>query len=129
MSPAEFPAAVYDAIYSPDGKSVVFAADRGLWQIRVSLQNSAPLEHPVQITNAGGGWIKESGLLSGWKEAVASVNETLLEIETFQDNPVFIVVAGVQYVQLDLEEVPSRIMAFAKAILCSAFRQESSPAA
>jgi hypothetical protein len=45
---------------------------------------------------------------------VTSVNETLLEIETFQDNPVFMVVAGVQYVQLDLEEVPSRIMAFAK---------------
>jgi hypothetical protein len=45
---------------------------------------------------------------------VASVKETLLEIETLQDNPMFIVIAGVQFVQLDLDEVPTRIMALAK---------------
>jgi Tol biopolymer transport system component/DNA-binding winged helix-turn-helix (wHTH) protein len=59
LSPAEFPSAVYDAIYSPDGRSVIFAADRGLWQIRISPQSSAPLGRPVQITTtAGEGWIK-----------------------------------------------------------------------
>jgi hypothetical protein len=45
---------------------------------------------------------------------VASVNETWLEIETFQDNPTFIVIAGVQFVQLELDEVPPRIRALAK---------------
>lgn len=43
----------YDPVYSPDGKSVLFGAARGLWQIRVSPETSAPLGEPVQITNAG----------------------------------------------------------------------------
>ena len=58
LSPPGFSADVYDAIYSPDGRSVVFAAERGLWQIRISPQTSAPLGRPVKITNAGVGWIK-----------------------------------------------------------------------
>jgi hypothetical protein len=46
---------------------------------------------------------------------VTSVNETLLEIESLQDNPTFIVIAGVQFVRLELDEVPPRIRALAKA--------------
>ena len=45
---------------------------------------------------------------------VASVNETVLEIESLQDKPTFIVIAGVQFVQLELDEVPGRIRALAR---------------
>jgi Tol biopolymer transport system component/DNA-binding winged helix-turn-helix (wHTH) protein len=48
----------YDPVYSPDGKSVLFGARRGLWQIRVSPETSAPLGQPVQINNGGGNRIR-----------------------------------------------------------------------
>jgi hypothetical protein len=45
---------------------------------------------------------------------VTLINEAFLEIETLQDTSTVIVIAGVQFVQLDLGEVPPRIRALAK---------------
>jgi Tol biopolymer transport system component len=62
----------FDGVYSPDGKNVIYSANKGLWQDHVS-PTGEPLGEPYQLVSGGAAAISNSAITADGKKIAYSM--------------------------------------------------------